>query len=233
MNCNRWSRIVASLAFCLVSSAAFGQASESVDSLVKVKPRLMEMAWLLPGADFRPYTKVIISRTQVAFRQNWLKDYNEGTRLGMGGQISQDQANQIMAAAQTNFDDVFADAFKKAGYEVVTTAGPDVLRVNSAILDLNVNVPPGMTTGMTSWIITAGDAALIVEVRDTLTNALLGRVADRQATQNLGRQLASQATLVYDFRLLFDHWAGVCTKALGYLKTVSPVPKSLKPMQRL
>ena len=233
MNHNRWPRILALVTFCLASTAAFAQAPESPDSLVLVKPRLMEMAWLLPGADFRPYTKVIISRTQVAFRQNWLKDYNESTRMGMGGQISQEQANQIMAAAQTNFDDVFADAFKKAGYDVVTTAGPDVLRVNSAILDLDVNVPPGMNVGQTTWIITAGDAALIVEVRDTVTNALLGRVADRRATQNLGRQLASKATIVYDFRLLFDHWAGVCIRAVNYLKTVSPVPKTLKPNQRL
>jgi hypothetical protein len=232
MNDRRWPRTVALLAFCSLASGAFGQAPESADSLVKVKPRQMEMAWLLPGADFRPYKKVIISRTQVAFRQNWLKDYNLNSG-GVGNWVSQDQANQIMAAAQTNFDDVFADAFKKAGYEVVTTAGPDVLRVNSSILDLNVNAPLGGSTGQMSWIITAGDAALIVEVRDTMTNALLGRVADRRATQDLGRQLASTATNIYDFRLLFNLWAGICVKALGELRSVSPVPTDLKALQSL
>lgn len=191
----------------------------------------MEMAWLLPGADFRPYTKVMVDRTQVAFRQNWMKDYNLNAQLG--NWVTQDQANTIMAAAQTNFDEIFRDAFRKAGYEVVTTTGPDVLRVNSAILDLNVNAPLGQSTGQTTWIITAGDAALIVEVRDTITNALLGRVADRRATQDIGRQIASSTTTLYDFRLLFTHWAGVCVKALGELKSVSPVPKDLTHNQSL
>jgi hypothetical protein len=232
MNDNRWSRIIAFVVFGFLSSAACSQAPESPDSLVKVKPRQMEMAWLLPGADFRPYTKVIISRTQVAFRQNWMKDYNLNSG-GVGNWVSQDDANKIMAAAQTNFDDVFVQAFKKAGYEVVTAAGPDVLRVNSAILDLNVNAPLGGSTGQTTWIISAGDAALIVEVRDTMTNALLGRVADRRATQELGRQLATTATNIYDFRQLFTLWADICIKALGELKSVSPVPKDLKALQAI
>lgn len=231
MNGNPWPRIIALLAFYCLASAAFGETAESPDSLVRVKPRQMEMAWLLPGADFRPYTKVMVDRTQVAFRQNWLKDYNLNAQVGQW--VTQEQAAKIMAAAQTNFDDVFRDAFRKAGYEVVTTTGPDVLRVNSGILDLSVNAPLSQGAGQTTWIITAGEAALIVEVRDTVTNALLGRVADRRATQDLGRQLASTATNIYDFRLLFTHWAGICVKALGELKSVSPVPKDLTPNQSL
>ena len=231
MNANPWLRIVALLAICCLASTASGQTPRSVDGLVQVKAKRMELAWLLPGADFRPYTKVIIDKTQVAFRQNWLKDYNLNAQLGQ--RVSQEQAATIMAAAQTNFDDIFRDAFRKAGYEVVTTTGPDVLRVNSGILDLSVNAPRGDSGGQTTWIITAGEAALIVEVRDTVTNALLGRVADRSETQELGRQIATTATNIYDFRQLFAHWAGICVRALGELKSVSPVPESLTPNQSL
>ncbi len=72
-----------------------------------------------------------------------------------------------------------------------------------------------------------------MEVRDSATHALLGRVADRRATQALGRQIASTATNLYDFRLLFNLWAGICTNALAELKSMSPIPKNLKPNQRL
>ena len=227
----RWSRVVALLAFFVLPSLASGQEPESPDGLVKVTPRRMELAWLRPGADFRPYTKVIVDRTQVAFRPDWRKDYN--LNASVGAWVSQEQADRIMAAAQTNFDEIFRDAFRKAGYEVVAAPGPDVLRVNSGILDLVVNAPLGASEGQTTWIISAGQAALIVEVRDSTTHALLGRVADRRETQYLGRQLATTATNVYDFRLLFNLWAGICTRALEELKTVSPVPKDLKPNQRL
>ena len=231
MTVSRWSRIVALLAFFGFASFASGQTPESPDGLVKVTPRRMDLAWLRPGADFRPYTKVIVDQTQVAFLPNWLKDYNLNATLGT--KISQAQANQIMAAAQTNFDEIFRDAFRKAGYDVVTTPGPDVLRVNSAIVDLDVYAPAGQAGFQTTWIITAGQAALIVEVRDSTTNALLGRVADRRETQNMGRQIASNTTNLYDFRLLFTLWAGICTNALGELKSVSPIPKDLQPNQRL
>ena len=231
MNVSQKSCIVVLLAFVGFAGVAFGQSSESPDGLVKVMPRRMELAWLRPGADFRPYTKVMVDPTQVAFQPQWFKDYNLNAQLG--NWLSQEQANKIMAAAQTNFDDIFRDAFRKAGYEVVTVPGPDVLRVNSAILDLMVNAPLGDSTGQTTWIISAGQAALIVEVRDSTTNALLGRVADRRATQDLGRQIATTATNLYDFRLLFNLWAGICTTALGELKAASPVPKDLRPTQQL
>ena len=228
MNVSRWSRIFALAMLCLVSSAALAQLP---DGLVKIRTREVELGWVRPGADFRPYTKVIIDRTQVAFRPNYIKDYN--LNAGTMPRLTPEDAAKIMAAAQTNFDDIFVDAFKKAGYEVVTTTGPDVLRVNSGILDLNVNAPFGGTDGQTQRIITAGDAALIVEVRDTITNALLGRVADRRETQRLGLQIATHASLLFDFRQLFTLWANICVKGLTEMKALSPVPKDLKPDQSL
>ena len=231
MNVGLKSLAVAVLAYFVLVGIAFGQSSESADGLVKVMPRRMELAWLRPGTDFRPYTKVIVDPTQVAFQPQWLKDYN--LNAGMGPRLTQDDAKKIMAVAQTNFDDIFRDAFRKAGYEVVNAPGPDVLRVNSGVLDLMVNAPLGDSGGQTTFIITAGQAALIVEVRDSTTNALLGRVADRRATQDLGRQLATSTTNLYDFRKLFSLWAGICTTALGELKAASPVPKDLRPGQRL
>ncbi|MEO8346054.1 MAG: DUF3313 family protein [Betaproteobacteria bacterium] len=227
----RWSRTFAFLALFCVASIASGQDPDSPDGLVKVRSRQLDLAWLLPGVDFRPYTKVIVDKTSVAFRQNWMRNYN--MNAGLGNMINQDQANKIMAAAQTNFDEIFRDAIRKAGYEVVTTPGPDVLRVNSGIVDLTVNAPLGMSTGQVSWIISAGQAVLIVEVRDSTTHALLARVADRRATQELGRQIASTSSNLYDFRQLFELWAGICVKGLGELKSVSPVPADLQPNQRL
>ena len=122
MTVGRWSRIVALLALFGLASLACGQTPDSPDGLVKIAARRMELAWLRPGADFRPYTKVIIDPTQVAFRPDWRKDYN--LNASVGNWVSQEQADKIMAAARTNFDEIFRDAFRKAGYEVVTAPGP-------------------------------------------------------------------------------------------------------------
>jgi hypothetical protein len=44
------------LAFGVLASLAYAQTPDSPDGLVKVTSRRMDLAWLRPGADFRPYT---------------------------------------------------------------------------------------------------------------------------------------------------------------------------------
>ena len=82
MNVTLKSLIVVLLAYAGLANVAFGQSSDSPDGLVKVTPRRMELAWLRPGTDFRPYTKVMVDPTQVAFQPQWFKDYNLSASLG-------------------------------------------------------------------------------------------------------------------------------------------------------
>ena len=65
----------------LLGTAIAEEAPASWDGLVEVKPKKMDLVYLLPGADFRPYTKVMVDPTEVAFRKDWLKDMNRVQRL--------------------------------------------------------------------------------------------------------------------------------------------------------
>ena len=104
MTVSRWSRIVALLAFFGLASLASGQTPDSPDGLVKVTPRRMELAWLRPGADFRPYTKVIVDPTQVAFRPDWRKDYNLNASVGKLGDAGGRQQDHGCRADQFRRD---------------------------------------------------------------------------------------------------------------------------------
>ena len=85
-----------------------------------------------------------------------------------------------------------------------------------------------------SYTANAGEATMILELRDSMTNALLGRVLDRRETrESVGMQQANRVTNTSDFRLLFRSWASVCVKGLETLKTHSPVPETLTPGQKL
>jgi len=218
--------------------ACFGVAAaedqpQSWDGLVEVKPKRMDAAFLLPGADFRPYTKVMIDPTQVAFQKDWFKRMND-TR-DFSRRVSKEEAEQILAAARANFDEIFTEAYAKAGYAVVTTPGPDVLRVSTAVVNLYINAPDVGSTGMSKTFTTeAGEATLFVEVRDSQSGALMGRVIDRRETQGIaGRTQANRATNTAEFRLLFQNWAGTTIQGLEELKAHSPVPMDLKPKQKL
>lgn len=225
---------IAALALMAVFCAAHAaDEPSSWDGLVQVKPKRMDAAYLLPGADFRPYTRLMIDPTQVAFQKDWLKRINDSRR--MSDRVDDQQAQEILAAARTNFDDVFVEAFTKAGFTIVKAPAPDVLRISTAVINLYVNAPDTMSAGRSySFTTEAGEATLVIEVRDSLTGALMGRVVDRRETQNsAGMQMTSRVTNTVEFRNLFRQWASIAVKGVDELKALSPVPADLKPGQKL
>jgi hypothetical protein len=218
----------------LLGTAIADEAPTNWDGLIEVKPRKMDAVFLMPGADFRPYTKVMIDPTEVAFHKDWMKNMNEPSRE-LSRRISQDEAAEILAAARSNFDDIFKEAFTKAGYAVVTAPAPDVLRVSTAVVNLYLNAPDTMSPGRSrTFTANAGEATVVIEVRDSTTGALLGRVLDRRETMDsAGMQMATSVSNLSDFRQLFKQWATTSAKGIDELKAHSPVPLDLKPKQKL
>jgi hypothetical protein len=231
MNATTWLAAALLLAGSVAATAA--DAPESWDGLVEVKAKKMDAAFLLPGADFRPFTKLMIDPTEVAFRKDWLKDMNAST-VSLSRQVTPRDAEEILSAARSNFDDIFSAAFTKAGYQIVTAAGPDVLRIRTGVLNLYLNAPDVQAAGRSrTFTANAGEATLVIEVRDSITGALMGRVVDRRETRDTGMQMASSVTNLSDFRALFKQWASTSVAGLEELKAQSPVPLDLKPGQKL
>jgi hypothetical protein len=221
--------------------ATFGTAlaeelPESWDGLVQVKPKRADAAFLLPGADFRPYTKVMLDPAQAAFQKDWLRSQNEDRR-DLSRRIQPEDAEKILEAARTNFDEVFAEEFPKQGYPIATAPGPDVLRISTAVVNLYINAPDVnmMSAGRTTTYTTeAGEATLVLEARDSRTGLLMGRILDRRATRSTaGMQMSTSVSNKSDFRALFRQWAGIAVKGIDELKAHSPVPDNLTPNQKL
>ncbi len=232
MTRSRWLAFFALLG--AASTALAKDATETWDGLVEVKAKKVDAAFLMPGADFRPYNKVMIDKTQAAFQKDWLKSMNRPT-TSLSRRVSDEQAAEILEAARTNFDDIIAEAFKEGGYEVVATPAQDVLRVAAAVVNLYVNAPDVQSAGRgRTYTTEAGEATLILEVRDSLTGALMGRAVDRRATRTtVGFQVTNSVTNLADFRALFKQWGKIAVNGLEELKAQSPVPEDLRPKQKL
>jgi hypothetical protein len=219
--------------FALSGAALAADLPESWDGLVEVKAKRMDAAYLLPGSDFRGYTKLMVDPTEAAFSKNWIRSQNDERDLSR--RVTEEDAQKILAAARSNFDDIFAEALAKAGYTIVTTPAADVLRVSTAVVNLYVNAPDIMSAGRSySFTTEAGEATLIIEVRDSVSGALMGRVLDRRETRGTtSMQMATSVSNQAEFRQLFKQWAGITVKGLEELKAHSPVPADLKPKQKL
>jgi hypothetical protein len=211
---------------CLAAVPSSAQAGkDNWDGLVKVKGKRLELVYLQPEADFRGYTKVMIDPTQVALRKNWQRDQNTSTTLSY--RVTDDKVREILDAAQTAFQKYFAEAYEKAGYQVVTAPGHDVLRLSTGIVNLDVVAPDVMGPGRRRvYSNEAGQATLVIEARDSVTGALLGRAIDRQYTSDAAPYIRNSVTNMADFEQLFESWAKISAKGLDTLKTLSPVDTS-------
>lgn len=217
-------------ALCVIGTAAPpafsapAAAPASWDGLTKVPSKRLDAVYLLPGADFRTYTKVMLDPTEVAFKKNWVRDYNADS-MGLENRISSSDAQQMLDKARTGFEEIFTKAYTDAGYQVVTAPGPDVLRLRTGVANLYVSAPDLKTAQRSrTYSRDAGSATVILEARDSETGALLGRAVDSRIAGDAGPYIRNSVTNRSDFEEMFRDWAKSSIKGLAELKTMSPIP---------
>lgn len=206
----------------LTATAVVAQTGDDWEGLVKVKSPRADAVYLAPGVDFSAYTKIMLTPTEVAFRRNFLRDYN---RTAFGGQrITDSEANDITNAVRTGFEQIFEEEFRRGGYQVVTEPGPDVLWLRTAVANLYIAAPEQMTAGrVRTYSYDAGQATLIIEARDSVSHAILGRAIDNRIA---GDNTAARRTSVSnraDFEQMFRTWARASVRGLDNLKAQPPV----------
>ena len=221
-----WQRSITAVAGSLILLAAppvTAKPPDTWDGLTRVKSRQMDVVYLQPGADFRNYTKVMLDPTEVAFHKNWRKGHNS-TNRGLANMVSERDVQRVITEGVAASNAIFAEAWTKGGYGVVTEPGQDVLRIKTGVVNIRVSAPE---TNMSSRSLTfapeAGDAVFFVEARDSLTGALLGRAVDQRFAGDNFQSWRTSASNRADFRDLVESWAREAVRGLDELKR-SPTP---------
>jgi hypothetical protein len=202
---------------------AQSQATEdNWEGLVRVKSDKIELVYLAPGADFRPYTQVMLDPSEMAMQKNWLRDQRRDAS-SLGGQATERDVVRALEQGRKQFDGYFAEAFTKAGFTIATAPGANVVRIRSGVVDIDVVSPDVSASRNRTYSEEAGSATLVIEVRDSVTNALLGRAIERRIAGDNGPWLRTSASNRADFDRLFRRWAETSAEGLTELKRLSPV----------
>jgi hypothetical protein len=221
-----WKKILSGMALAavLVAPAFAADEASTWDGLQKVKSKRVDTAYLLPGADFRGYNKVLLDPIQVAFTKNWQRDINRSSP-GARQRVSTEDADRIRQEMSEGFRETLVKSFQKVGYEVVTEAGPDVLRLTPVLVDVYVNAPDTIQSGRSyNYTIEAGEATMALEVRDAETGQLLGRAVDKRRTGQTGTFMwTTSVSNRAEFQRVFDKWAGILADGMVSLKEQSPI----------
>jgi hypothetical protein len=214
--------MLVAVTLAMIAPAGAAKLPTTWDGLVQIKAKKLAAAYLLPDADFRAYSKVMLDPAQVAFQKNWARDFNSST-MTLGGRVTDRDVQNAIADAQTDLDKIFAETFAKQGYQIVTATGPDVARITFAVIDLEVSAPDVAIGRGASFSVEAGEATFVIEVRDSVTNQLLGRGLDRRAAGDNGSYRRTSVSNREDFKELFQTWANIAAKGLTELRAASPI----------
>jgi len=184
------------------------------DGLHLVKDRKVYAAYAKPGADLSGYDKVMLVGCFVDFVKDWQRDYNMDV-IGLNGRVTDKDAETIKQRLADEFSKVFTEVLTKKGYPVVTASGPGVLLLRPALINVDVVAPDLNTVVRQGALVnSAGGMTLYMELYDSATNTLIGRVADPQADDGGLAHVANRVTNKAAADLILRHWADLLVKRL-------------------
>lgn len=194
------------------------------DGLTRVDKTIMDMVWARSDIDLSGYDKVMFEGVGVEYRPA------KGPYSGRAGTGSLNRASnshnefrlddKTKALVEEEIRGAFLEELARSkSFEVVDEAGPNVLALHAGLLDVVSRVPPENVGRSVVFLDSVGEATLVMELSDSMSNAILVRAIDRRAAERSAGNL-SQSTSVSnraDVRRLGRRWASIIRGGLETL----------------
>jgi hypothetical protein len=151
----------------------------------------------------------------VAFKKNWERDQRRSAASSL--RLTSKDIENIKTKLAEEFRLVFTEVLEDGGYPVVETAGDDVLLVRPAIINLDVTAPDVPRAGRTtSYVSSAGEMTLYVELYDSVTGDLIAKALDRRADgyNNSFYTWSNSVTNKAAAERIIKGWANILLEAL-------------------
>ena len=211
--------LTAGLAACttITPTMQSGPAAEvTFDGLHRVDGTRMDSAWILPDIDLSQYDALMFESVGVSYQPvRQYRRYDTGA-----DKFPLDERQR--ARLEKTIQEVMIEEFGQfQNYRVTDVAGPGVLKVTLGITDVISRIPPERTGARTSFYLRdLGQAVLIVEVRDSVTNQALARIVDREKVESVHLQESNPVTNLSEVRRSVHKWGKSIREGLDNLHQI-------------
>lgn len=206
---------IAALVILTVGCQSTTEAPQvSQDGMQLTVNKRSTLAYQKEGVDFSEYNKVQILPSQVAFKNNWKRDYNRD-QLGLSTRVKDEDVLRIKAGVAKLFDEVFTEEFDKEGANVlVDKASSGTLIIKPAIINLDINAPDiRSANNVKTYVSETGKATLYLEIFDGVSGEILARIIDAEVVGDRGyTQWANRVTNTADAKRTIRKWANALRK---------------------
>ena len=188
----------------------------TVEGLVRVPDSKLAIVYADPAADLSAYDSVMILEPYVAFKKNWARNQRSaaGSLSAAPKPADMERMKTLMAS---EFIEVFDEVLSEGGYTVTDQSGENVLLVRPAIIDLDPTAPAVRnSTASRSYVRSAGEMSMYIELYDSLTGDLIAKALDRRADDSRVTHYtwANPATNAAASRRILRGWAKILLDAL-------------------
>lgn len=196
----------AAAALLLQGCVTPAKPAPSWDGLELREQKGLDAVYVKPNVTFTAYKQVILDPATVKFAKDW--DPNQGSADHLR-RISKEDIEGIRTGIASEFQKVFAKVLAEGGYQLTETAGPEVLHVGAALIDIYITAPDEMTAGRSRTYTTdSGRVTLVMEMQDSLTGETLARVVDKEEGNDMGpMQWTNRVTNMADLDAALRKWA--------------------------
>lgn len=231
------SLVIVAAASLLVAGAALASkkvriqtgpdAEVTYDGLHRVDRTAVDRVWVKPDIDLTRYTKMIVVGAPMSFREV----EEPPTRTSRARASKPAREYPIDPGQRERLQEIFSEEFRKElasveRFEITDEPGPDVMVLVGTVIDVVSSVPPP-TTGRTEvYLSKVGEATLVLQIHDSLTNEILLRAADRREAES-GRMVHANAASTWsEVRRLAQSWAARLRRRLDDVGSYVAEPDS-------
>ena len=190
------------------------EAEMTYDGLYPVKGGTADAAWARPDADISQYSKIMLQGVGIEYRPG-----GESGRFYSA--TRRDDHYEVTDAQKAKLRELLREAFqeelgKSKHFSIVTEPGPDVLLIRGGLLDVVSYVPPEPIGRSEIYLSQVGEATLVLEIRDSVSEAIIARAVDRRAAEDAARGF-SKSNRVFntaEVRQLARTWARLLRERL-------------------
>lgn len=203
------------LGLFMVLASTVTQAAQDVteDGLVRVPSARKVSVYRAPEVPFHRYQRIVIAPIPVVFRKTWLRENHE---------LKPAEIERIQGDFARAFREVLVEELvERGGFELADTIGPDTLRIEPYVLNLNI-VAPQASAEMRShtYVRTGNSMKLAVELRDAASSVIVGRIINMVHPQEWSvAQFASKVSNFGEARIGFADTARYTREALNVAST--------------
>ena len=198
-------------------------AEISFDGLHLVNKSRMDKVWVKPDIDFSQYDQLMFEGAGIQYRA--VKDPGRLNRSAEAFPLSERQKARLEKATKEAFQSEF-EKFEQ--FTVTTKPDTGVLKVTLALIDVVSRVPPEPMGRNSIYISDLGQAVLVVELSDSVTDEILARALDGQRVEQVVMRESNPVTNINEVKRSVRKWGVTLRKGIDELHEIGNVPGSVE-----